>query len=149
MAKLCANWVTGELSGALNKAGLDIGESPVTPKLLAYLLSLIADNFILADGAKKVFEEIWQNPTHERAAVKIRLPTFSLSATGTAAEVEAANEDTSIIDDIIEAKGLKQITRYRGHRSHRRQSNSRQSRPRRAIPLRQRQGADGFGRSNH
>jgi aspartyl-tRNA(Asn)/glutamyl-tRNA(Gln) amidotransferase subunit B len=97
MAKLCANWITGELLGTLNKEGLDINESPVTPKLLAYLLSCIADNIILVDGAKKVFQDIWQNPTHGRGSANIGFPTFSISGTG-------------YIDELIEAKGLKKIT---------------------------------------
>ena len=32
-AKLCANWITGELSGALNKAGLDITSARLKPNV--------------------------------------------------------------------------------------------------------------------
>ena len=38
MASSAANWVTSELFGALNKAGLEITESPVSPKQAAELL---------------------------------------------------------------------------------------------------------------
>ena len=110
MAKLCANWVTGELLGALNKAGMDIIDSPVSPRLLAYLLRYIADNIILVDGAKKVFEDIWQNPTHGKGYGVTGSPQFGLSGTETGDEFNAENDDISIIDKIIEAKGLKQIT---------------------------------------
>jgi aspartyl-tRNA(Asn)/glutamyl-tRNA(Gln) amidotransferase subunit B len=77
-AKLCANWITGELSAALNKAGLEIMDSPVSSERLAGLLARISDNTISGKIAKQVFEEMWQS-----------------SATA---------------DEIIAAKGLKQIT---------------------------------------
>ena len=40
-AKLVANWVITELFGALNRAGRDIGHSPVTPGRLGELVDLI------------------------------------------------------------------------------------------------------------
>ncbi|HHJ38839.1 MAG: glutamyl-tRNA amidotransferase [Methylothermaceae bacteria B42] len=58
--KLCANWVMVELSGALNKAGLDITQSPVSAEKLAGLLKRIADNTISGKIAKQVFELIWE-----------------------------------------------------------------------------------------
>ncbi|OGT21781.1 MAG: aspartyl/glutamyl-tRNA amidotransferase subunit B [Gammaproteobacteria bacterium RBG_16_57_12] len=58
-AKLSANWVMGELSGALNKNNLDIGASPVTPALLGGMLQRISDNTISGKIAKQVFEALW------------------------------------------------------------------------------------------
>jgi aspartyl-tRNA(Asn)/glutamyl-tRNA(Gln) amidotransferase subunit B len=60
-AKLCANWVIVELSGALNRDGLDITASPVGPERLAGLLKRIADNTISGKIAKQVFDELWQS----------------------------------------------------------------------------------------
>ena len=77
-AKMCANWVTGDLSAAMNRAGLEIADSPVSHERLAGLLARISDNTISGKIAKQVFEEMWQG---------------SASA-----------------DEIIEVKGLKQIT---------------------------------------
>jgi aspartyl-tRNA(Asn)/glutamyl-tRNA(Gln) amidotransferase subunit B len=77
-AKLSANWVMGELSGALNKAGLEIAESPVTPRMLGGMLKRIEDNTISGKIAKDVFEAMWNG------------------------EGEA--------DEVIEARGLKQVT---------------------------------------
>ncbi|HYW91717.1 MAG TPA: Asp-tRNA(Asn)/Glu-tRNA(Gln) amidotransferase subunit GatB [Gammaproteobacteria bacterium] len=57
--KLAANWVMGELAGALNKAGLDITRSPVPPERLAGLLARIADQTISGRVAKEVFEAVW------------------------------------------------------------------------------------------
>ncbi|MDP7154318.1 MAG: Asp-tRNA(Asn)/Glu-tRNA(Gln) amidotransferase GatCAB subunit B, partial [Gammaproteobacteria bacterium] len=58
--KMAANWVMGELSGALNRAGIGIEESPVTAQQLAALLVRIADHTISGKIAKEVFEAMWQ-----------------------------------------------------------------------------------------
>ncbi len=54
-AKLAANWVTGDLFGALNKLGLGIEASPVSAAALGELLDLIGDNTISGRIAKDVF----------------------------------------------------------------------------------------------
>jgi len=56
--KIAANWVTGELFGALNKAGWEIEDSPVSAENLGGLLDLIADNTISGRIAKDVFAEM-------------------------------------------------------------------------------------------
>ena len=58
--KICANWITGELSGALNKAGLEISDSPVDSMRFGGLLQRIADKTISGKIAKQVFELLWQ-----------------------------------------------------------------------------------------
>ena len=73
-----ANWILGELSGALNKSDQDFNSCPVSPENLAGLIKRIADNTISGKIAKQVFEAMWNGE-------------------GSA-------------DEIIEAKGLKQIT---------------------------------------
>jgi len=57
-AKLAANWVSQELFGALNKAGLDLSASPVSAKSLGGLLDLMADGTINGKIAKDVFAKI-------------------------------------------------------------------------------------------
>ncbi len=57
--KLAANWVMGELSGALNKDSLDVAGSKVTAEALAGLLTRIVDNTISGKIAKEVFEAMW------------------------------------------------------------------------------------------
>jgi aspartyl-tRNA(Asn)/glutamyl-tRNA(Gln) amidotransferase subunit B len=57
--KLSANWVMGELAGALNKEGKDITESPVSPQMLGGLLLRIGDGTISGKIAKQVFEAMW------------------------------------------------------------------------------------------
>ncbi len=76
--QVAANWVIGDLSGALNKAGKEISESNISAVDLAGLVNRIQDNTISGKIAKQVFEAMWDGE-------------------GSA-------------DDIIEARGLKQIT---------------------------------------
>lgn len=77
-AKTLANWILGELTGALNKAELDYPQSPIAAQQLAQLVERIADNTISGKIAKEVFEALWNGEGE--------------------------------VDDIIESKGLKQIT---------------------------------------
>jgi len=58
-AKLAANWVVGELSGALNRDGIDIDASRVAPHALGELLLRIKDGTISGKLAKDVFEAMW------------------------------------------------------------------------------------------
>ncbi|HXK55719.1 MAG TPA: Asp-tRNA(Asn)/Glu-tRNA(Gln) amidotransferase GatCAB subunit B, partial [Gammaproteobacteria bacterium] len=58
-ARLAANWVTGELAGALNREGMEIGQSPVSAMMLGGLLQRISDNTISGKIAKQVFDAMW------------------------------------------------------------------------------------------
>ena len=57
--KIAANWVMGEFSGALNKAGLDLAESPVSAEKLGGMIARIVDNTINGKIAKQVFGFMW------------------------------------------------------------------------------------------
>jgi aspartyl-tRNA(Asn)/glutamyl-tRNA(Gln) amidotransferase subunit B len=59
-AKLAANWVTQELFGALNKAGLDLAHSPVKADALGQLIELIKDGTINGKIAKDVFAKMME-----------------------------------------------------------------------------------------
>src|SRR5947208_3986165 len=56
--KAAANWVMGDLFGALNKKGLGIEASPVAPDRLGALIDLIADGTISGRIAKDIFAEM-------------------------------------------------------------------------------------------
>jgi len=58
-AKAACNWVTSEFFGALNKAGLDISESPIKATELGQLIKLVDDETISGKMAKSVFEEMF------------------------------------------------------------------------------------------
>ncbi len=76
--QVIANWIIGDLSGALKKDGLHIEDSRVAATDLAALVNRIADHTISGKIAKDVFDAMW------------------------------AGEGTA--DEIIDARGLKQIT---------------------------------------
>jgi len=59
-AKLIANWILTDLAAALNRAELEIQESPVRPEQLARLISRIADQSISNNMARKVFAAMWE-----------------------------------------------------------------------------------------
>jgi aspartyl-tRNA(Asn)/glutamyl-tRNA(Gln) amidotransferase subunit B len=56
---ICANWITGELSAALNRADLEIAESPIKAERFAGLVARIADDTISGKIGKQVFEFLW------------------------------------------------------------------------------------------
>ena len=58
-AKIAANWVINDLLGALNKAGKDIEETPVSPAQLGGILDLLKDGTISGKLAKDLFEIVF------------------------------------------------------------------------------------------
>lgn len=60
-AKMCANWIMGELSASLNTNDISIQHSPVSAEQLASLVARIADDTISNKQAKKVFEIMWSD----------------------------------------------------------------------------------------
>ena len=81
-AKPAANWMMGDVASTLNREGIDISESPVSAAQLSLLLQRIADGTISNKIAKEVFAAMW----------------------------EAKSSSATLADEIIESKGLKQIS---------------------------------------
>lgn len=81
-AKAAANWLMGDVSSTLNREGVDLDNAPVSAAQLAAMLKRIADGTISNKAAKEVFAGMW----------------------------EARSADDNLVDAIIEAKGLKQIS---------------------------------------
>ena len=69
-AKLAVNWLTTNLFGALNAAGKDITESPISATHLGGLLDLLADGTISSRIAKDVFEEMFETSKDPAAIVE-------------------------------------------------------------------------------
>ncbi|WP_252107498.1 MULTISPECIES: Asp-tRNA(Asn)/Glu-tRNA(Gln) amidotransferase subunit GatB [unclassified Halomonas] len=78
-AKQAANWVQGELSGALNRENLGVVQSPVSAQQLGQLIKRVVDGTINGKAAKEVFQALWNGQGRDA-------------------------------DEVIEAKGLKQVT---------------------------------------
>ncbi|MBV9553584.1 MAG: Asp-tRNA(Asn)/Glu-tRNA(Gln) amidotransferase subunit GatB [Alphaproteobacteria bacterium] len=70
--KAAANWVTGDLFGALNKKGLGIEESPVSATQLGGLIDLLADGTISGRIAKDVFAEMVETGADAAAIVEAK-----------------------------------------------------------------------------
>jgi aspartyl-tRNA(Asn)/glutamyl-tRNA(Gln) amidotransferase subunit B len=81
-AKAAANWLMGDVASQLNREDVTIDAAPVAPAQLALLLQRIGDGTISNKIAKEVFGAMW----------------------------EARSADAKLADQIIEAKGLKQIS---------------------------------------
>lgn len=60
-SKLVANWIINDLLGALNKEGLDITRSPISPQQLGELVDLIKTGAISGKIAKTVFDILWSD----------------------------------------------------------------------------------------
>ena len=92
--KLAANWVMGDLLGALKAAGNQIGESPVSPDALAGLLALIQNKTLSGKMAKSVFEKMFSTSESAEAVVGrlgLRQITDSGQIRDTIRQVIAAN----------------------------------------------------------
>jgi len=105
-AKACANWITGELAAALNTAGIDIAQSPVSSVQLAWLIARIDDGTISSRAAKDVFQSLWQRENVAVAALSAPPPSLQANVK-VDSFVSAARDD---VDNIIEQLGLKQIS---------------------------------------
>jgi aspartyl-tRNA(Asn)/glutamyl-tRNA(Gln) amidotransferase subunit B len=71
-AKICANWIMGELSAALNRAELSLEQSPVSATQLAMLVKRITDGTLSGKLAKEVFEALWQAEGEVDAIIEAR-----------------------------------------------------------------------------
>ncbi|HET9447309.1 MAG TPA: Asp-tRNA(Asn)/Glu-tRNA(Gln) amidotransferase subunit GatB [Steroidobacteraceae bacterium] len=92
--KLAANWVMGELSGALNKDGIEITQSRIDARRLSGLLARIADATISGKIAKEVFEQMWLEAQDADAIIEskgLRQITDASAIERTIEEVMAAN----------------------------------------------------------
>jgi len=59
--KLAANWVTGELFGLMNQAGIGLSQLKVSPQDLSGLLKMLEDESINTPTAKTVLAEMFQS----------------------------------------------------------------------------------------
>ncbi|MGO2006726.1 MAG: Asp-tRNA(Asn)/Glu-tRNA(Gln) amidotransferase subunit GatB [Vreelandella alkaliphila] len=102
-AKQAANWVQGELSGALNRENLSIQNSPVSAKQLGELISRVLDDTINGKAAKQVFQALWNGQGESADAVIDAKGLKQVTDTGA---IEA------MIDQVI-AESPAQVAQYR------------------------------------
>ena len=102
-AKVAANWVMGELFGALNRTDTDITASPIFAAQLGQLVDLIGDGTVSNRLAKDVFEIMFETGDDPEKIVEER---GMQQVTDTGA-IEAA------VDEAI-AAGAAQVEQYKG-----------------------------------
>jgi len=101
--KTAANWVMGDLAGALKAEGKEIGDSPVSAEDLGALVKLIASGELSGKLAKQVFGKMFSSGDTAAAIVE-REGLKQISDTGALEKV---------IADVI-AASPKQVEQYRG-----------------------------------
>ncbi|MBU2760320.1 Asp-tRNA(Asn)/Glu-tRNA(Gln) amidotransferase subunit GatB [Acidithiobacillus sp. RW2] len=91
--KLVANWVMGDLLGALNKAGIEIQDCPVSAEKLRLLVQRIEDKTISGKIAKEIFEEIF----HQGGEIDAIIDSRGLR------QITDASAIAAMVDEIIAA----------------------------------------------
>jgi aspartyl-tRNA(Asn)/glutamyl-tRNA(Gln) amidotransferase subunit B len=104
-AKTAANWVMGDLFGALNRLGVGIEQSPISAGQLGSLIDLIADGTISVRLAKDVFAEMVASGADPGAVVEAK----GLRQVTDSGAIEAA------IDAVLASQADK-VTEYRAGR---------------------------------
>ena len=101
-SKICSNWVTTDLLGALNKLGKDITTTPISAQMMAALITRIADKTISGKIAKDVFEAMCAGEGDADSIIKAK------------GLVQITDESviSMVIDSVIEANPT-QVANYR------------------------------------
>jgi aspartyl-tRNA(Asn)/glutamyl-tRNA(Gln) amidotransferase subunit B len=92
--KAAANWVMGELSAALNSAGIGIESAPVSAVQLAGLINRVLDGTINQKTAKDVFAALWSREASSADAI--------IEARGLR-QISDAGAIEKIIDEVLAA----------------------------------------------
>ena len=101
--KVAANWVIGELTGALNRDSREIESSPVAPADLGALLDRIEDGTISGKIAKEIFEALWRGEGPVEKIIRER----GLEQISDTASIDA------LVQKVIDANP-EQVAQYRG-----------------------------------
>ena len=102
-AKLCANWMMGDLSAALNRHELEMMQCPVQAVQLGQLIIRIVDGTLSGKLAKEVFEALWQSAGEVDAIIAMR----GLK------QVSDSSAIGVVVDQIL-AENAAQVAEYRG-----------------------------------
>ncbi len=101
-AKICANWLIGEVSAQLNRDGLDMAQCPISAQQLGGMLARIADGTISNSGAKEVFRTMWAEGGEADAIIEAK----GLKQVSDSGAIEA------LVDEII-AGNAEKVAEYR------------------------------------
>jgi len=101
-AKICVNWIMGDLSASLNKANINIKNNPVSAKMLGGMINLVKDKTISGKIAKIVFEAMWNGEGDAVSIIKKR----------DLKQVTDTNEIEKLINEII-TENASQVEEYK------------------------------------
>jgi aspartyl-tRNA(Asn)/glutamyl-tRNA(Gln) amidotransferase subunit B len=101
-AKMCANWIMGEVNAQLNRDGLEMAQCPISAQQLGGMLKRIVDGTISNSGAKEVFRTMWAEGGETDAIIEAK----GLKQVSDSGAIEA------IVDEIITANADK-VAEYR------------------------------------
>ncbi len=101
--KLASTWITGELFSRLNKAGLELGDSPVDAERFSGLLARMHDNTISGKIGKQILDQMWDSTDSADHIIE----SEGLKQISDSSEIE------KMIDDVI-AANPSQVEEYRG-----------------------------------
>ena len=101
-AKICANWLIGEVSAQVNRDGLEMANCRITPLQLGGILKRIGDGTISNAGGKEVFRAMWSDGGEADAIIEEK----GLKQVSDSGVIE------QIVDEIIAANPA-QVAEYR------------------------------------
>jgi aspartyl-tRNA(Asn)/glutamyl-tRNA(Gln) amidotransferase subunit B len=101
--KLVANWLMGEISKRLNGEERQIDTAPVSASALAALIGRIVDGTVSNNGARKVFDELWNG---EGADVDALIASMGVEQMNDSGALE------KIVDDVL-AANTKSVAEFR------------------------------------
>jgi aspartyl-tRNA(Asn)/glutamyl-tRNA(Gln) amidotransferase subunit B len=101
-AKLCANWLIGEVSAQLNRDGMEMAQCPVSTQQMSGMLARVVDGTISNSGAKEVFRTLWAEGGDADAIIEAK----GLKQVSDSGAIEA------LVDEIIAAQADK-VAEYR------------------------------------
>lgn len=102
--KSAVTWLTSELLGKLNKAGLSIENSPISAVALGQLVAKIADYTVSGKGAKEILDYMMENESRDIDAIIDELGLAQVSDDGAI---------LTIIDGIL-ASNPDKVEQYKG-----------------------------------
>jgi len=103
-ARAAVTWLTSELLGRLNKAGLGIRETPVDAVTLGHLIARIEDGTVSGKGAKEILDHMME---HEERDVDALIEKLGLK------QVSDDGAILAIIDEVLAANADK-VEEYKG-----------------------------------
>ena len=106
VAKLCANWVAGNINARLNDEGLHITQSKVSSTQLRRLIDRVNDGTLSGKLAREVFDALWAGAAGGDDAVDIVIKNKGLQQLSDGGAIE------KIVDEVIQANA-QQVADYR------------------------------------